>query len=244
MLHSYFKTLYQRTMEESYNLAFKEIANTLINGGRCLDCGAHEGGSFNRISESVHMDKSRYYGIEWNKASVRQAQLKGLNVTQGDLNREMPFEDGQFRCVFGLSVLEHLLNGCAFMKECYRVLENGGKLVLLTPNISTFFTIALLLMGKMPSSGPHPDSNALLNKEEIYKVGNHNLIHDSESETPLTRHLVVFSYRVLKQYLFMIGFSEICGYGFGLYPFPIFMQPILQKLDPYHCHQMVFVARK
>jgi ubiquinone/menaquinone biosynthesis C-methylase UbiE len=231
-------------MNESYNLAFKEIANTLVGGGHCLDCGANSGNSFNRICKSIAFDKSRYHGIEWNKAAVDQAQLEGLNMIQGDLNRKLPFEDGQFRCVFGLSLLEHLLNGCAYMKECHRVLENGGKLILLTPNISTFFTIALLLVGKMPSSGPYPDSNALLAKEQIFKVSNDNLIHDTESETPVHRHLVVFSYRVLRQYLSMIGFSEVQGYGFGLYPFPLFMQPVLERIDPYHCHQMVFVARK
>jgi ubiquinone/menaquinone biosynthesis C-methylase UbiE len=231
-------------MNESYNLAFKEIANTLMDGGHCLDCGANTGSSFSRINKSINLDNSRYHGIEWNKAAVHQAQLKGLNVIQGDLNRKLPFENGQFRCVFGLSLLEHLLNGCAFMKECHRVLENSGKLILLTPNISTFFTIALLLIGKMPSSGPYPDSNALLAKEEIFKVSDDNIIHDTESETPVHRHLVVFSYRVLRQYLSMIGFSEVQGYGFGLYPFPTFMQPVLEKFDPYHCHQMVFGARK
>jgi len=56
--------------------------------------------------------------------------------------------------------------------------------------------------------------------------------------------LVVFSYRVLRQYLTMIGFTEVHGYGFGLYPFPAFMQPVLERTDPYHCHQMVFVAQK
>jgi len=58
------------------------------------------------------------------------------------------------------------------------------------------------------------------------------------------RHLVVFSYRVLKEYLKLIGFREVRGYGFGLYPFPNFMQPLLERIDPIHCHQMVFVARK
>ena len=231
-------------MEESYNLAFKEIVNTIMDCGHCLDCGANTGSSFDRISKSINLDKSRYHGIEWNKNAVYQAQLRGLGVIQADLNRKMPFEDGQFRCVFGLSLLEHLLNGCAFMNECHRVLENGGRLILLTPNISTFFTIALLLVGKMPSSGPHPDSNALLIKEEIYKVSNDNLVHDTESETPVSRHLVVFSYRVLSLYLSMIGFSEVQGYGFGLYPFPKFMQPVLERIDPYHCHQMVFIASK
>ena len=165
-------------------------------------------------------------------------------MVHGDLNENCHSKMDGFDVFSVLSVLEHLLNGCAFMPECHRVLENNGKLILLTPNISTYFTVALLLMGKMPSSGPHPDSNELLAKEEIYKVRNHNMIHDSESETPLHRHLVVFSYRVLRQYLSMIGFVEVSGYGFGLYPFPAFMQPVLEKVDPYHCHQMVFVARK
>jgi len=231
-------------MEEAYSLAFKEIADSLINGGCCLDCGANAGYSYNNINKSFYFDKSRYFGIEWNQFAVNEARKNYLNVIQGDLNMKLPFEDGKFHCVFGLSVLEHLLNGCAFMKECFRVLENGGTLILLTPNISTYFTVALLLMGKMPSSGPHPDSNALLAEEEILKVSNDCLTNDSEAETPVHRHLVVFSYRVLRRYLSMIGFSEIEGFGFGLYPFPIFMQPILEKLDPYHCHQMVFVARK
>ena len=120
----------------------------------------------------------------------------------------------------------------------------NGTLVLLTPNISTFFTIALLLAGKMPSSGPHPDSNALLADEEVFKVSDEKLTYDTESDTPAYRHLVVFSFRVLRRYLAMIGFTKIKGYGFGLYPFPVFMQPFLEKIDPYHCHQMVFVAKR
>ena len=81
-------------------------------------------------------------------------------------------------------------------------------------------------------------------REEIYKVSKDSILYDTESSTPVHRHLVVFSYLVLRKYLSMIGFSEIQGYGFGLYPFPAFMQPILEKIDPYHCHQMVFVAKK
>ena len=99
-------------------------------------------------------------------------------------------------------------------------------------------------MGKMPSSGPHPDSDALLKREELIKVSNEKLQPDVERETTLHRHLVVFSYRVLRDYLGMLGFAEVQGYGFGLYPFPNFLQPFLERIDPYHCHQMVFIARK
>ena len=244
LLQAYFKNLYHRTMDEAYGLAFDRVAAALREGGQVLDCGANTGGSLSRLQSLVDLESTRYQGIEWNAECVRAAQAKGLNVIQGDLNRPLPFESEQFRCVFGLSVLEHLLNGCAFMKECHRVLEPNGTLVLLTPNISTFFTIALLLVGKMPSSGPHPDSNALLAGEELFKVSSTDLVHDTESETPMHRHLVVFSFRVLRRYLSMLGFAEVKGYGFGLYPFPHFLQPGLEKLDPYHCHQMVFLAKK
>jgi hypothetical protein len=99
-------------------------------------------------------------------------------------------------------------------------------------------------MGKMPSTGPHPDSVALVKKEEPLKVSADDLQPDVESDTPQHRHLVVFSFRTLRDYLKMIGFSEVRGYGYGLYPFPNFAQPLLERIDPYHCHQMVFIARK
>lgn len=244
IIQPYFKNLYQRTMREAYGLAFREITDALKTGGSCLDCGANSGNSLKRIQQSIPFDTANYSGVEWSPELCERAQANGYNIIQTDLNKVLPFENDSFQRIFGLSVLEHLLNGCAFMKECHRTLSQDGTLVLLTPNISTFFTIALLIAGKMPSSGPHPDSNALLASEELLKVSRLELTPDTESETPSHRHLVVFSYRVLHRYLKLLGFADVKGYGFGLYPFPNFMQPMLEKIDPYHCHQMVFVARK
>ena len=244
MISKYLKNLYTRTMDQAYGLAAQQIFSSLKDGGSCLDCGANEGYWFERLSKEINLAKNSYYGIEWDKNSIKKALERGLNIKQGDLNKNIPFDENTFKCVFALSVLEHLLNGCNFLKECHRVLENDGKLVLLTPNISTYFTAILILAGKMPSSGPHPDSDALMQEEEIIKVSNENLKWDTESDTPVHRHLVVYSYLVLKKYLKMIGFKDVKGYGFGLYPFPNFMQPVLEKIDPYHCHQMVFIAKK
>jgi len=244
MQDSYLGNLYRRTMDKSYALAAVEITAALTDGGTCLDCGAGQGSWFERLAGKIDLDKDRYFGLEWDAASVRAATVKGLNIQQADLNRSLPFPGEQFNCVFALSVLEHLIKGCHFIRECHRVLKNDGKLVLLTPNISTYFTAFQLLLGKMPSSGPHPDSSALLKKEEMFKVSSDNLVADPESDTPVHRHLVVFSFSVLKKYLEMAGFTKVKGYGFGLYPFPNFTQPLLEKIDPYHCHQMVFIAEK
>lgn len=232
-------------MSEAYSLAHTEMASALQSpGSKCLDCGAHNGYKYDTLRTMAGLELDNYQGIEWNQALALEAQQKGLNVTQGDLNKSIPFDDNSFDCVYGLSVLEHLLNPCKFLREAHRVLNYGGTLVILTPNISTFFTAALILMGKMPSSGPHPDSDQLIAQEEVFKVSHEGLAHDTETDTPVHRHLVVFSYRVLMSYIKMLGFKEVNGYGFGLYPFPNFTQPILEKIDPYHCHQMVIVARK
>lgn len=244
MIQKYLKGLYKRTMHEAYYLAHTEIINSLTDDGKCLDCGAHQGHMYDFLSQKIALKQDMYYGIEWNAGCVEVAVEKGLNIIEGDLNKEMKFANETFRCIFGLSVLEHLLNPCNYLKECYRCLENGGTLIILTPNISTYFTILLLLLGRMPSSGPHPDSDVLLKQEELFKVSHDSLQPDTETNTPVHRHLVVFSYKVLKSYLLMIGFKEVKGYGFGLYPFPNFLQKALERLDPYHCHQMVFIARK
>jgi len=245
MLHKYLKNLYQRTMNEAYSLAHAEMANVLKTpNSKCLDCGAHSGYKYDILQTMAGLERDNYYGIEWNQKLAQKAQQKGLNVKQGDLNKLLPFGDNSFDCVYGLSVLEHLLNPCKFLRESHRVLNDNGTLVILTPNISTFFTAALILMGKMPSSGPHPDSDQLLAQEELFKVSDEGLVSDTETDTPVHRHLVVFSYKVLISYLKILGFKDVKGYGFGLYPFPNFMQPALEKIDPYHCHQMVIIARK
>jgi len=244
MLKKYFKNLYHRTMTEAYALAHQEIINSVKQGGKCLDCGASEGQKYILLKKETDIQPEEYHGIEWSQPLINVARSKNINIIHGDLNKPLPFNNNEFNTIFGLSVLEHLLFPCRYITECYRTLSDDGTLILLTPNISTFFTAALILLGKMPSSGPHPDSEMLLKQEELFKVSADNMQSDADSDTPSHRHLVVFSYRVLKSYLELAGFKSVKGYGFGLYPLPNFMQPPLEKIDPYHCHQMVFVAKK
>ena len=242
-LRQYSRRLYKRTMQEAYERAYREVVDALFSGGNCLDCGASGGQHFAGLQQRLSLEKSRYAGIEWDLKSVEAARNKGLDVIPGNLNKPLPYESDSFRCVFAFSVLEHLTNGCLWMQEAKRVLQSGGSLIILTPNISTFFTIALLLAGKMPSSGPHPDSEILLRNQTLFQVSDIGDT-DPESGRPVHRHMVVFSFQVLQAFLKQIGFRDVRGYGFGLYPFPNFIQPILEKLDPYHCHQMVFKAEK
>ncbi len=242
MIQRYFKNLYQRTMMQAYSFAKNQIiANSRDND--FLECGCGAGRDANFIEASRIGSKFTYTGIERSSNLVTTARKNGLNVIQGDLNKTLSVQNESTDCVYALSVLEHLLMPCHFLRECKRVLRTNGRLILLTPNISTYFTAALILAGRMPSSGPHPDSMELLESQELFHISE-NRPTSLEGMTPEHRHLVVFSYSVLRRYLTVLGFEIEHARGYGLYPFPNFMQPLLERIDPYHCHQMVMVCRK
>jgi len=244
IISTYANSLYQDVMRRSYHHARVDALNSLTPGGICLDCGASGGGQYQRLREISHsISPENYVGIEWDSDCALLARQKGLDIIRGDLNRSLPFHDETFDCILGLSVLEHLIHGCHFLKEAKRLLKPGGHLILITPNLSAWFNIFLLAIGQMPSSGPHPDSVLLLRKNTPIQFRDTGAAHVEDS-VPTDRHLVVFTYKVLRFYLKSLGFEHIIGKGYGIYPFPKFMQPILEKLDPWHCHQLLFNCRK
>ncbi len=242
MIQRYFKNLYRRTMVEAYTFAKEQIVSEQ-SGRDFLECGCGTGRDAKFIENSRDASEFSYTGIEWSSNLVATARENGLDVIQGDLNQVIPIESESKDCVYALSVLEHLLMPCHFLLECNRVLRTNGRLIILTPNISTYFTAALILAGRMPSSGPHPDSIELLESQELFHVSE-NRPTSLAGVAPEHRHLVVFSYLVLRKYLTALGFEVEHAKGYGIYPFPNFMQPLLERIDPYHCHQMVMVCRK
>lgn len=238
------KGQYARTMTEAYAFA-RDAARSSPDASAFLDCGCGGGHEWDlTLSDAMKKEIGlRYTGLEWSASAVESAKARGLNVVQADLNKVLPVDSASQDCVIAYSVLEHLLMPCHFLTECHRVLRPGGRLVILTPNISTYFTALLILLGRMPSSGPHPDSNSLAKAHELVRV---TTLDESDltKEMPEHRHLVVFSYSALKRHLCDVGFRIESAKGFGYYPFPKFIQPLFERIDPNHCHQMVFVCAK
>lgn len=241
-MQSTLKKQYARTMREAYAYARSSAAS---HPGSCvLDCGSGSGHELLATFGTRQSEPGfRYLGLEWNKQAVDRGADAGLDIRLTDLNAPLPIDPDSHDCVIAYSVIEHLLMPCSFLLECQRVLKPGGRLVLLTPNISTYFTALQILLGRMPSSGPHPDSNRLLELEQPTKV-THLQRDDVSSDTPVHRHLVVFSFRALYRFLQISGYSIIAAKGFGYYPIPMAMQPLFERIDRGHCHQMVLVCEK
>jgi len=239
---AYFADQYENTMTGVYQEARKRIAQSLDSGGYCLDCGSGEGRHLQHLNKLIHLNPNQYIGIDLNPQYLSMAK-RDLQLLNGDLNHPFPFKDQSFQCVFALSVLEHLVYGCEFLREAHRVLKPGGHLVLVTPNMSAWFNVFLLAIGKMPSSGPHPDSIKLILKSMPLKFRELNLSQKQE-DVPRDRHLVVFTYRVLNDFLSSLGFTHVEGKAYGYYPFPKILQRVFERLDPWHCHQMIFDCRR
>ena len=51
-----------------------------------------------------------------------------------DLDKKFPFKDNYAENIVAGELIEHLLNPHEFLKECYRVIKPGGRLILTTPN--------------------------------------------------------------------------------------------------------------
>ena len=136
------KRQYHSTMHRAYGHALAEARRALAEGGRVLDCGAGRGQTFDQLG-SIAPD--RYTGVEWSPDLAEAGAARGLDIFPHDLNTPLPFEDGAFRCIVSLSVLEHLLKGCAYLRECRRVLGNGGTLVVLAA-----VAVLVVLAGREP----------------------------------------------------------------------------------------------
>jgi ubiquinone/menaquinone biosynthesis C-methylase UbiE len=72
------------------------------------------------------------YGVDFKVVEFQTHNLKAIQVHLGE---ELPFEDASFDVVTMLAVLEHIEHEQAILKEIYRVLKPGGKLVLTVPSV-------------------------------------------------------------------------------------------------------------
>lgn len=81
-------------------------------------------------------------GLDQSPISARELQGAGIKVYQADVAAgAWPVPDGSADAVFSKSVIEHIHNPERFMKETYRVLKPGGRVITMTPDWESNMTI-------------------------------------------------------------------------------------------------------
>jgi 2-polyprenyl-3-methyl-5-hydroxy-6-metoxy-1,4-benzoquinol methylase len=75
-------------------------------------------------------------GVEFDTVSVNLARSLGLEAHLGSIE-DVAYPAGTFDAVVASHLIEHLPDPAGFLRECRRVLTEGGRLVLTTPNASS-----------------------------------------------------------------------------------------------------------
>jgi SAM-dependent methyltransferase len=75
-----------------------------------------------------------YTGVDGSDDAVAEAQRRGRNVSRGDLDEPLPFDDASFDAVVMKDVLEHVGDPVALVREVRRVLRPGGLVFASSPD--------------------------------------------------------------------------------------------------------------
>ncbi|MSU59250.1 MAG: class I SAM-dependent methyltransferase [Pedosphaera sp.] len=75
-------------------------------------------------------------GVEVDPGGVAAARARGVRVFEGQL-ADARFPNDHFDAVHSAHVIEHVHDPDALLRECFRILKPGGKLVFITPNTAS-----------------------------------------------------------------------------------------------------------
>ncbi len=94
---------------------------------KVLDAGAGTG----RLTMKLFSAGADVTALDFSPDMLEKLQKKNpdIKTVEGDVEN-MPFEDDQFDFVFSSLTLVHLKKIIPFLDECYRVLKDEGKLIL------------------------------------------------------------------------------------------------------------------
>ena len=132
------------------NLRVDKALKVLSQGQRLLDIGCGDG----TFLEQAKGHFEEVFGVDIAEAAINQAIKKGVRASILNLNSDrLPYQDRFFDVVTLLSVFQYFYDPEEVLRECCRVLSDGGVLLMSVPNMRTFWRIGRLLFnGKFPRS--------------------------------------------------------------------------------------------
>lgn len=130
--NNYINTVYDETTHP-YTSYPDQLAEYLTQrfriGGVLLDVGCGRG-DFLRAFQRVGFDAK---GIDGEIRENEEDVISGINLETDCI----PIDDNSADVVFTKSVLEHIHKPDKMMRECYRVLKPGGRMIAMVPDWQT-----------------------------------------------------------------------------------------------------------
>ncbi|MFQ5408809.1 MAG: class I SAM-dependent methyltransferase [Anaerolineales bacterium] len=102
----------------------------LPSNGRLLDLGCGRGG----LPEKLVAEGCTVFGTDPDMRSLREYRTPSVRRALAQSSRQ-PFPTASFSLIISSWVLEHLPDPASTLREAARLLQSGGVLVALTPNV-------------------------------------------------------------------------------------------------------------
>jgi len=145
-----------------------------------LDLGCNTG----YLSEIMRKTSgSRVVGVEISPDVVKFAkkEFPYIDFIEGDISRELPFEENSFLAASAYDVLEHVLDLDSVLKSLSKCLKDGGYLVVSFPNETFLFKIVWFVWTHMKGKVLQDVHVRDFKKEEFEKIfgsyGFTNVVH-------------------------------------------------------------------
>jgi len=162
-------------------------------------------------------------GIDMNKEAVKASLKNGIKAKYGDVEKRWAYPDNYFDIVIASHIIEHVVNPDHLLLEAKRVLKKNGRIIVITPNLASWFNRLLLLLGFQPFFTEVSTLDKTLGLLFTRRLGG--------SRSTLG-HLRIFTPNALRDILKLHGFKIVKkgSTEFGSFP------PILAHIDRVFAH--------
>ncbi|MEO0366699.1 MAG: class I SAM-dependent methyltransferase [Pseudomonadota bacterium] len=120
--------LFENAPKHTHNRVLELLKDVRPDAGRVLDIPSGSGAFARRL---VELSYQVYAGDV-----VDHGQPEGVTFQQANMNEPLDMADDSVACVTCIEGIEHLERPFDFVRECRRVLQPDGLLVITTPNTS------------------------------------------------------------------------------------------------------------
>lgn len=119
-------------------LRYRKAAPFLRDCDAFVDLGC---GKYYRFIQKYCHKARACWGLD---VAVLEGQKDNIVLKRHDITTKLPFEDRSIDQVTLLAVLEHIKDPVPVLRECYRILNPGGRLIVSTPSRSGIFVHEML----------------------------------------------------------------------------------------------------
>lgn len=170
-----------------------------------LDIGCGSGYLLDKLDENLKM--TNLWGVDVYEIDGK----KKWKYKKADITNPLPFKSSTFDCVVLGEVIEHVPDPDFLLRECHRVLNKKGTLVISTPNLVSWANRMLVLAGIQPI---FTETSTEVNLGRYFKV-----LGQGEKTQG---HLKIFTHKSLEELLVKEEFKVKEKYGVPFFfPFPL-----------------------